>query len=489
MSSLNTLFLEIKSGGITDLASGVHWTSGEVKVQALRRISYLKEYKFGKGDLFLITHGGTAMFFADLFAVWGIGGVAACLNSKLTLNELETVSAFTQPKAILLGPDHGAKELSFRCPQFDLDRDAKGDISGAAAEVSANDPALILFTSGTTGDPKGVVHSYGSLQARLENNWRHLSKGILAKTLCVLPTHFGHGLIGNCLTPLLCGRRLFLFQDQGIGGVARMGKIIDDHAITFLSSVPSFWKMVLKASPPPGGGSLKQVSVGSAPLSKGHGQAIMNWAGIKNVVNMYGITETANWAAGASGADYRIETGLVGKMWGGQAAVMTSGGKPQAAGEGELLLKPPSLMKGYYQRPDLTDQVVRGGWYHTGDIGSIDKAGVIRLLGRIKTEINRAGMKILPEEIDALLEGHEEVVEACAFGVPDAISGETVAIAYTLKEGSQLSPADLRTWCQIRIRLDCVPEKWYPVSEIPKTDRGKVNRGVVREYCLEGKNR
>jgi acyl-coenzyme A synthetase/AMP-(fatty) acid ligase len=458
-----------------------------VQAETQRRISFLREKKFGKGDLFLITHGGTPMFFADLFAVWGIGGIAACLNPKLVLNELETVSAFTQPKAILLGSGQGMKELSYRGPQLDLNREAKRDASCDVAEVSPHDPALILFTSGTTGDPKGVVHTYSSLQARLENNWRHLAKDILARTLCVLPTHFGHGLIGNCLTPLLSGQHLFLFQDQGIKGAARLGGVIDENGITFLSSVPSFWKVVLKASSPPREGSLGQVSVGSAPLSSDHWRAIMDWAGIKNVVNMYGITETANWAAGASGADYEIETGLVGKMWGGEARVMTSDSKRQAAGEGELLLKPPSLMKGYFQRPDLTDQAVRGGWYHTGDIGSIDKAGIIRLLGRSKTEINRAGMKILPEEIDVLLEGHEEVLEACAFGVPDPISGEMVAIAYTLKKGSQLSPADLRAWCGERIRLDCVPEKWYPVSEIPKTDRGKVNRRVVMKYCLEGK--
>ena len=486
MASLNEIFLNLKSGGITDLVSGVHWTHADLQSQTTRRMSFLKESNFQKGDLFLIAHGGTPGFFADLFAVWGLGGIAACLNPKLTLNEIETVSAFTKPKAILLGPGQGRKEISFSCPQFDLDRQAIEERGVAVTKVSPGDPALILFTSGTTGDPKGVVHTFGSLMARLKENWRHLPNNVLARTLCVLPTHFGHGLIGNCLTPLLADQNLYLFQDQGVKGAAQTGHILDNNRITFLSSVPSFWKVATKASPPPEEGSLRQLSVGSAPLSSDQWQTILNWAGIKNVVNMYGITETANWAAGASAADHQIETGLVGKMWGGQAAVMTADDGRQTTGKGELLLKPPSLMKGYYKRDDLTEQAVIDGWYHTGDIGSIDDNGVIRLLGRSKTEINRAGMKVLPEEIDVLLEGHEDVLEACAFGVPDAISGEAVAAAYTLKEGSKITPADLRVWCGERIRVDCIPERWYPVFEIPKTDRGKVNRQVVRDYCLEG---
>jgi len=488
MAALNTLFAGLETGGIDDLVSGVRWDCDELRCQTLKRMAFLSRKGFGKGDLFLISHGGTPMFFADLLAVWGIGGLAACLNSKLTLNELETVSGFTQPKAILLGPGQEAKDISLHCEQFDLEKMARENRTSDLAQVSPDDPALILFTSGTTGDPKGVVHTFGSLEARLKNNWLNLSDETLAHTLCVLPTHFGHGLIGNCLTPLLAGQWLYLYQDQGVKGAAQLGSIIDENGITFLSSVPSFWKVALKASPPPKKDSLKRVSVGSAPLSVDHWRSIAGWAGIDNVVNMYGITETANWAAGASAAEIEIETGLVGRMWGGEATVLTPEGKHQSKGEGELLLRPPSLMQGYYKREDLTAEAIREGWYHTGDIGSIDDNGVIRLLGRSKTEINRAGMKILPEEIDVLLEGHNEVLEACAFGVPDAISGETVAAAYTLTEESRVTPADLREWCKTRIRVDCIPERWYPVCEIPKTDRGKVNRQMVRDYCLEGKN-
>lgn len=100
--------------------------------------------------------------------------------------------------------------------------------------LTAQDPALILFTSGTTGNPKGVVHTGGTLSARVKHNRRHLGDPVLERTLCVLPTHFGHGLIGNCLTPLTASAHLFLFPTPGIQGAAQISGILQDHGITFM---------------------------------------------------------------------------------------------------------------------------------------------------------------------------------------------------------------------------------------------------------------
>jgi len=136
-------------------------------------------------------------------------------------------------------------------------------------------------------------------------------------------------------------------------------------------------------------------------------------------------------------------------------------------------------MKGYHRRPDLTEAVLRDGWFLTGDIGRIDPDGTMWLTGRLKHEINRAGMKVHPEEIDLLLERHDDVVEACAFGIPDEISGEIVGAAVRLADGASAGVDQLRSWCAERIRRECVPERWFVVGEIPKTDRGKINRHAV----------
>jgi acyl-CoA synthetase (AMP-forming)/AMP-acid ligase II len=473
-----------KLGRITDIRNDVHWNASELRENIARRKGALEALGVRHHDRVVIAHGGTPEFFADLFASWSLGACCVCVNPSLTRGELVTVTDFVAPREVLVGSDSAPPTEGLSVPVIDAGADvrAMADLP-AMTPLAAGDPALILFTSGTTGNPKGVVHTGGSLAARVDLNREYIGSDVLARSLCVLPTHFGHGLIGNCLTPLLASCHLFLFPTPGIQGVAQLGEILQANAVSFLSSVPAFWKIATRAARPPATQTLQQVNIGSAPLSAELWRAVIAWSGTDNVNNMYGITETANWAAGASARTSAPEDGLVGTMWGGEAAVLGEDGRLAATGEGEIVLRTPALMAGYYQRDDLTAEVLRDGWYYSGDRGSIDAQGVIRLSGRIKTEINKAGMKILPEEVDLLLERHPGVAEACTFGVPDPVNGERVAVALRLVD-ADLAPAELKQWCAARIRPDCVPEKWFILPEIPKTDRGKINRATVRETCL-----
>ncbi len=475
----------IALGSVEDLGGGARLDGPGLRAAMLARAAALGAAGVRPGNAVLIVHGGTPGFFADLFAVWQAGAVAACVNPGLTRPELEILVEFLKPAAILvadgfaLGDGFGARLLS-------LGRETGGG-EPPVATGSLDDTALLLFTSGTTGAPKAVALSFRALFARLALNRAHIGERDLARTLCLLPTHFGHGLIGNCLTPLFAGAELLLDTGGGIDTAARLGRTLEERRVTFMSSVPSFWKIALKVGRPPAKSSLARVHVGSAPFGAALWNEVIRWSGCDNVVNMYGITETANWIAGASAAEFAPADGLVGRMWGGQAAVLGAEGRVAPAGEGELLVQSPSLMLGYLKRPDLTEPVLAGGWFHTGDIGRIEADGTIRLLGRQKEEINRAGMKVNPAEIDLLVERHPQVAEACCFALPDPVSGELVAAAVRLAPGATLAPAALRAWCLERARRDIVPERWFILAEIPKTDRGKVSRARVRDHCLEAK--
>jgi acyl-CoA synthetase (AMP-forming)/AMP-acid ligase II len=447
------------AAAILDLPSGIAWDGSTLTAQRDRRAAALAEVGVGAGDRVAIVHGGTAPFFADLLAVWSLGAAASCLDPALTPRERDRVLTFLDASAVV-----------------DADGPCTRGGGGPGRGVRLDDPGLILFTSGTTGEPKGVVLSFRALLARISLNLAEIGAATFARTLVTLPTHFGHGLIGNALSALHAGGTIVL-PPRGLPLAAALGAIVDEHRITFLSSVPTLWRLALKMSPPPRKGSLARVHVGSAPLSAELWRAIAGWAGAE-VVNCYGITEAANWIAGASSNDGFVN-GLVGRPWGGRAAVIDAEGRLSASGEGEIVVLSPALMSGYLDRDDLTEAAFHRGWYKTGDWGEVDGEGRIRLTGRIKDEINRAGFKVQPAEIDRVIEEHPMVEEACTFGMADAVSGELVAVAVRLAAGADLDAGRLSAWLSTRLRREAVPERIFFVDEIPRTARGKVSRAAV----------
>lgn len=467
-------------GGISDLNLGLRWDSATLANEIACRAGALSKRGIGRGSFVVIAHADSARFFADLLAVWSLGATAFCLDGELTQSERKTLIEFVQPAAILM--DANSAAIDAEAPILQL-ADVR-DTPMIASAWEPDDPALVLFTSGTTDAPKGVVLTFRALFVRMSLNAAAIGERTMAQTLVTLPTHFGHGLIGNALTPLLAGGNIVL-HPRGMPLVKNLGRIVDEHGITFMSSVPALWRMALKLANPPSNGSLARVHVGSAPLSAVLWSDIVGWSRAE-AVNCYGMTETANWIAGASSKIDGIEDGLVGKPWGGVAGVLDDSGRLLPSGEGEIVLQSPSLMSGYFRRSDLTAAALRDGWFHTGDRGSVDGAGKIRITGRIKEEINRAGFKVQPAEVDRLLESHPAVAEACVFGMEDKVGGESVAAAIRLVEGASENAEGLRSWCQERIRREAIPERWFFVPSLPHNARGKVDRTAMRQMFIEG---
>ena len=182
-------------GSITEVTTGVTLRGDTLRRRIAARAFVLGDTGIGAGDRVLIAHGGTAAFFVDLMAAWQCGAMAICVNPDVTDAELARVAAFSRASAVITASAAVAPRGFRRIAPPD---DAEANVSNASgiSPLRPDDPALVLFTSGTTADPKGVVHSAGSLFHRIGENVRQIPDGALARSLCVLPTHFGRARSG-----------------------------------------------------------------------------------------------------------------------------------------------------------------------------------------------------------------------------------------------------------------------------------------------------
>ena len=455
---------------IVDLRSGLTLTHSDFLTRVEGEAEAMTLLGLPRRRPVVVGHHSALDTLATLFAVWAAGHPAIVVNPGLGAEEQANVVAHTGAVHWFGPARHELIEISQ--PQGG----AAGD---PAMPLDRDEAALILMTSGTTGVPKGIVHTIASLEARMALNVTHIGEDILSRSLCVLPAFFGHGLIGNCLTPLAAGGTLFLWNSPDMGETRMLGEIIDRHEITFMSSVPSFWTLVTRIATPPAK-PLKRLHVGSAPLSIEQWNSIGEWNGTSEVFNMFGMSETANWIGGASIKEANGRDGYVGRIWDGNYAVLGEYGQILPSGRGEVLVQSPSMMVEYLGETEKTLRAFHHNWLRTGDIGELGDDGTLKLVGRIKSEINRAGIKVQAEEIDMLLERHPAVAQACAFGIPDSASGETVAAAIVLAAGVTADQESIKAWCRERARTEVVPAKLFFLSEIPINDRGKIIRRDVR---------
>ncbi len=490
------MFLDLQVGNLVEPVSGRNWDRATISREVTRRIARYQAHGLARGDRVFLPFGNRLEFFVELLAIWRLGACAVPIDARLTPFEVTTLVGAAHPRLAVVddATDPAVLAALADAGVLAINTTDTGNQHATAGLSRLDDDALILFTSGSTGAPKGVLHTHRSLRARWISLRDRLGIAVFARTLCMLPTHFGHGLICNCLFPWLSGQDLFITAPFRPEIIMRLGNLLDEHRITFMSSVPSVWRLALKLARPPKAGTLQRVHVGSAPLSAHVWEDIRAWTGTRQVCNAYGITETGSWVAGLANADVPAEDGLIGEGWGAVVKVLHTAETSApleadaqcASGEaGYVWLNTPALMKGYFQRDDLTMQAVIDGWFFTGDIGVIDQRGQLLLRGRERDEINKGGMKIYPADIDAVVERFELASDVCTFALDDDIYGQVVGMAVVLNDQQDGTVRALHAWMKKHLAEPKMPVRWWVVGEIPRTSRGKINREAVRAACAD----
>jgi acyl-CoA synthetase (AMP-forming)/AMP-acid ligase II len=489
---------EAGPGVLLEPLTGRECHPSTLRPEVLLRMSFYRGHGVGRGDRVFIHYGNRLEFFADLLAIWDLGASAVPLDPTLTAFQIVNLARAAKPRISLWHPSVDAataRDLAAEGVACVISP-AIGAVPttserGGAAHFNLDDEALILFTSGTTGNPKGVVHTHRSLLARWSALRQSLGLEKFRRTLCLLPTHFGHGLICNALFPWLSGQTVLVVPPFQARILPQLGLLIDEHRITCMSSVPSLWTLALRVAAPPRTQTLVRVLCGSAPLSAALWRSIQAWTGTSEVINAYGLTETGSWVAGTTAPGVVPEDGLIGEPWGATIRILregsTNGGFTPtdcATGEeGRVWIKTPALMREYLGREDLTRSAVAAGWFLTGDIGYLDDRGRLYLRGREREEINKGGIKVHPADIEAAVQELASTLEVCSFAYDDPLYGQNVALALALDPANSESIREIYLGLTARLAPHQIPARWYAVSRIARTANGKIDRQETARRC------
>jgi long-chain acyl-CoA synthetase len=344
-------------------------------------------------------------------------------------------------------------------------------------EVDAGTPAAILYTSGTTGRSKGAVLSHGNVVSNVEATRRIVGFRESDVTVCFLPLFhcFGQNFILNAT--LFAGATLVLQRrfvpDDALATCER-------HRVSMFFGVPTVYIALL--AHPRSSAALRAVRYffSAAAILPTHVERTWHERTGLHIHEGYGLTETSPFASYNHARAYK--SGSIGAPIDGvQMCVVDAEGRPVGDGEvGEICIKGPNVMLGYFGREEETARAVVDGWFRTGDVGYRDEDGDYFLVDRVKDMINVAGFKVWPREVEEVLFGHPGVRESAVVGVPDDFSGEAVKAYVVPSEGRSVVVEELLALCREKLSAYKVPRHVEIVTSIPKGATGKVLKKDLR---------
>ena len=349
--------------------------------------------------------------------------------------------------------------------------DAKG--RRQAHMPSPADTALLMYTSGTTGAPKGVLLTHANLlaAARTVAAWHSLTPA--DRVLSSLPLYHINGQVIATLAPFVSGGSIVAPHRFS---VHQWWDLVETYRCTWINMVPTIIAYLLHAPEARRFPSVRFGRSASAPLPPEQHRAFEERFGIP-VIEAMGMTECASTVF-CNPHDARRRYGSPGLPCGVEAGVIDERGGHLSDGQtGELVLRGPNVMAGYFKAPEKTAEAIdRDGWLRTGDLGYRDADGFYFVTGRLKELIIKGGENIAPREIDEAMLRHPDVLEAASFGIGDPNYGQDIAIAMIMKPGTPFDEAALRAFAERELGRYKTPRRWHVVTELPKGPSGKVQR-------------
>lgn len=408
---------------------------------------------------------------------------AGAMQLSYTLDHCDAAIVFVEPQyEDLLRESLQGIDSSIRIVTADADGPMPAFEQPAEIELDqpcAADVALLMYSSGSTGKPKAAVHTHSSILAHGRNSIEAHQISAMDRSLLVLPLYHINAECVTLIPTLLCGGSVVVVRRFA---VSKFWDWFDEFRITWSALVPTIiselveWDDPKKDERDSAFARIRFLRSSSAPLSPALHQRFLDTFRLP-LLQAMGSTECGNvFSNPVPPGPNKI--GSPGLPWGFASRIVDREGADVPRGEsGEVLLRGPGLMSGYYKDPEGTAAVVDAdGWLHTGDLARQDEDGYFFVVGRSKELIIKGGVNIAPRQIDEVLESHPAVLEGAAVGVPDRYFGEDAVAFVVLRSDATADEKELLAFCETRLGHFKTPSRIHFLKELPKGPSGKVQR-------------
>ena len=475
------------------VAHGRRWTYAELDRAAGCAAAGFARLGVQTGDRACLLLPNRAEFLLAYFGLLKLGAIPISLNVMLKADEIAFIvgdagaSVFVVDE-VLVGNVPTRERLSSvrdlvvvggapdgAVPWVEL---VAGDEPRRAVDLDRDATAAILYTSGTTGRPKGAMLSHANVIANSHATKNNLKMAPEDRLLCALPLFhvFGQNFIMNA--SVTAGSTLVLherFVPDAV--VATLG----EERISIFYGVPTMYIHLLN-DPRVTRELVSRLRICFSAAATMPQEVSERWyerLGL-NVVEGYGLTECSPFAC--YNHEWRFKFGSVGTpVENVEVKILDADDREVPVGElGEICIRGPIVMQGYFGRPEDTAAALRGGWLHSGDIGKVDEDGYVYIVDRVKDMINVAGFKVYPREVEEVLFTHPGVREVAVVGMPDALYGEQVRAFVVPHADARVDPEELIAYCRSRIAEFKVPRAVELVEGLPKSPTGKVLKRELR---------
>jgi long-chain acyl-CoA synthetase len=467
--------------------SGLALGYGELARSCRRVAALLGRHGAAAGDVVsIVMPNGLNTLRVLLGAMWG----ARCVNPVNLLTQAEQmryVIDHSDCRVVIVAPEWEARvreviagidrPLALIVADPDaLELPGEQDTDEAPPPAPNDALALLMYTSGTTGQPKGVMLTQGNLAANALAIAREHALSAADRVLGVLPLYHINAFTVTMLAPLASGGSLAIAPKFS---AARFWTQARERHCTWLNVVPTIVSYLLEGEVPPRAAitRLRFCRSASAALPPEHLRAFEDRFGL-GIIETMGLTETAAPAFSNPLDPAQRRLGSVGRASGCEARVIDAALQPLPDGStGEIAIRGPNVMRGYYKNPEASAATFTpDGWLRSGDLGHRDADGFFFVTGRIKELIIKGGENIAPREIDEALLRHPAVLDAAAVGIPDRHYGQEILACVVLREGHACTEDELRDFCVGALGRYKTPKQIRFVTELPRGPSGKVQR-------------